>query len=156
MHINVRPKMKKPSIALVCGGAFLLAIVVCGFVLHGRSVQREWPGKQLESAVTLGKALSIYHDAHGSYPDRLSDLVDGGVIPMDQFVGLQFRSTPRARPEEWLYHRPESLGDIAIVAPASTYPWSGHAGYRAAARADGGGELIPGSKEYRIPQWAAK
>jgi len=131
-------------------------VVISGFVLHGRFVQREWPEKQLENAVTLGKALSIYHDANGSYPDRLFDLVDGGVIPSDQFVGLQFRSTPSARPEEWLYHRPDSLGDIAIVAPVWTYPWSGHAGYRAAARADGGGELIPSSKDYRIPHWAAK
>jgi hypothetical protein len=148
--------MKKRGIALVCGGALLLAISICGFVLHGRSVQREWPGKQLESAVRLGKALSIYHDAHGSYPDRLSDLIDAGVIPVDQFVGLQFRATPSARPEEWLYHRPESLGDIAIVAPVLTYPLSGHAGYRATARADGGGELIPGAKDYRILHRAEK
>lgn len=134
----------------------MLAMVVCGFVLHSRTVQREWPEKQLESAVTLGKALLIYHEAHGRYPDRLSDLVDGGVLPMDEFVGLKFRSTPRARAEEWLYHRPERPGDIAIVAPATTYPWSGHAGYRAIARADGGGELIGSSKDYRIPRWAAE
>ena len=133
----------------------MLAMVVCGSVLRGRSVQREWPEKQLESAVTLGKALSIYHEAHGSYPARLSYLVDGGVLSMNQFVGVKFRSTPRARPEEWLYHRPESPGDIAIVAPVTTYPWNGHAGYRAIARADGGGELIGSSKDYRIPRRAA-
>jgi len=147
--------MKKPVKILVCSGALLLVIVVCGFTAHARFAQRGWPEKQLESAVTLGKGLSRYHDAHGSYPERLSDLVVGGVIPMEQFVGLQFRSSPRARPEEWLYQRPESHGDIAIVAPVATYPWSGHGGYRATARADGGGELIAGAKGDGIPRWAA-
>jgi hypothetical protein len=148
--------MKKPGLALVCGGAFVLAMVVCAFVLHGRSVQSGWPFQQLQQACTLGTALSIFHNTHGRYPERLSELVEGGVIPMEEFAGLQFRATPRARPEKWLYHRPESLGEIAIVSPVLMNPGSGVSGFRVTARAGGGGELIPGTKSSRIPQRARK
>jgi hypothetical protein len=148
--------MKKSVIVIMCGIVLILATGFAGFIMHVRTVQRGWPSKQIESAVTLGAALYRYHEVHGFYPEQLDDLVEGDVITKEQFEGLQFRATARAHPEEWLYHRPKELSDVAIVAPAWVHPDSGHSGYRPTARADGGGELIIASKAYRIPSWATK
>jgi hypothetical protein len=148
--------MKKSVIVIMCGVALLLGIGFAGFIMHVKTVQRGWPSKQIESAVTLGGALYRYHEAHGFYPEQLNELVEGGVIKKDEFERLQFRATARANPEAWLYHRPKEFSDVAIVAPAWVYPDDGHSGYRPTARADGGGELIIASKAYRIPPWATK
>lgn len=148
--------MKKNSAIILVAGLFIFAGVVAGWMITSRNAQREWPGKQLRNAIALGAALSGYRQVHGSYPARLDDLIAGGTLDQVAFERLQFRSEPRADPEDWLYKIPDQLTDIAIVGPKSVFPWSGHSGYTVTACADGGGELILGSKVNRIPAWATK
>ena len=148
--------MKKHSAIILAVGLFIFSGLFVGWVITNRNAQRDWPGKQLQNAVTLGAALSDYRQVHGSYPVRLDDLVAGGTLDQRAFDQLQFRSEPRADPEDWIYKTPDQLTDIAIVGPAAAFPWSGHSGYTVTARADGGGELISGSKVKSVPAWAKK
>jgi hypothetical protein len=69
---------------------------------------------------------------------------------------LQFQTGPRADPDHWLYRMPDQPSDIAIVSPTAIFPWDGHSGFTATARADGGGELISCAKRNQIPAWATK
>jgi len=148
--------MKKRSVIILIAGIAIFAGIVVGWLITSLNTQREWPSKQLRNAVTLGLALSSYREIHGSYPTQLEDLVAGGTLDQEEFERLQFRPAPRADSENWLYKTPDQLTDIAIVGPTSIFPWSGHSGYTVTARADGGGELILGTKRYRIPSWATK
>ena len=134
----------------------MLAGVFAGWMITNRKAQREWPDTQLRNAVALGTAISDYQKVHGSFPARLHDLVEGGILDQVGFQRLQFRSEPRADPEEWFYKPPDQSSDIAIVGPKAIFPWSGHSGYTVTARANGGGELNLASKGYRIPAWATQ
>jgi hypothetical protein len=146
--------MKKRSAIIPVAGLFTFPALVVGWVIAGWNAQRDWPGKQLQNAVTLGAARSDYRQVHGSYPVRLDDLVAGGTPDQRAFDRLRFRSGPLADPEDWIYKTPVQLSDIAIVGPAAVFPWSGHSGFAVNARADGGGELISGSKVKNVPPWA--
>jgi hypothetical protein len=138
--------MKKHTTPILAVVVFMLSSMMVGCVISNRSTQRNWPGKQLQNAVTLGEALSDYRQVHGSYPVRLEDLVAGGTLDQRAFDQLQFRSEPRAEPKDWLYQTPDQITDIAIVGPSAIIPWSGHSGFTVTARADGGGELLSGAK----------
>ena len=148
--------MKKRSIITLTVGLLLLLSAVVGWFVTSRNAQRQWPSEQLQNAITLSAALSTYQQNHGSFPARLEDLVAGGTLGDEAFQRLQFRAGPRAQPEHWLYKTPEKISDIAIVSPTAIVPWEGHSGYTVTARADGGGELISGTKHNRVPTWATK
>ena len=149
-------EMMKYSAIILAVGVFISSGLIVGWVITNRNAQRDWPGKQLQNAVTLGEALAGYRQVHGSYPVRLDDLVAGGTLDQRTFDQLQFRSEPRSEPEAWIYKSPDQITDMAIVGPSAIFPWSGHCGFTVTARADGGGELIPASKLDIIPPWARK
>lgn len=144
------------KIAILCAGAILLGLGVTATVVRLQATQREWPAKQLQNAATLAIALTAYQQQHGKYPERLSELVDAGLVRAEDYHNLRFRATARAQPEDWLYHRPSGLSDIAIAAPALLFPWDGHAGERAIAYPDGSGGLVGAAKAAHLPDWIPK
>jgi len=148
--------MKKNTTIILAVAAFIISGLISGLFITNRNAQKEWPSKQLQNAVTLSAALSDYRKIHGSYPDRLNDLVAGGTIDQRTFDLLQFRSEPRSEPEAWIYKSPDEFTDVTIIGPSTIFPWSGHSGFTVTARADGSGELIPESKSNTLPSWAKK
>ena len=148
--------MKRRSVIILIAGLLILGGLVASWIIADRNERREWPWKQLQSAVTLGAALDAYLRKHGSYPARLDDLVTGGMLDQAAFDKLQFRVRPRGDPEPWLYHIPQEPDGIAIVGPALIDSRKDDSGTIVMARADGGGELIPNSKRDHLPAWGTK
>ena len=153
---TILQKMKKHVFVVVGGTVLLLALSIVATVSHNRSLQRAWPAKQLENATTLGRALADFRRSYGTYPENLFSLVEGSTVTYEEFRNLRFSASPGSQPQEWLYNRPKSKSETAIVAPDWVFPWDGHSGYRVTASADGGGELILGTKDYRLPEWVTK
>ena len=118
--------MKKQSVIIIVVGLFILMSLFVRWTIAKRNAQREWPDKQLRNAMTLGAALSRYRQVHGSFLERLDNLVAGGTLDQTGFERLKFRFEPSADPEEWLYQTPAQLSDIAIVGPMAIIPWNGH------------------------------
>jgi len=147
--------MKRPFLVVLFVGLLIWGGIFAASV-KSRNTQRQWPHKQLQSAMELGVALSEYRNQHGSYPARLEDLVHGGTIVPKKFTKLLFQSDPKADPEPWLYKVPLTPSEIAIVAPQAIHSWDEHSGSIATGRADGGGELIPEAKRHQIPTWSSK
>lgn len=145
--------MKTTRVLILRGSLILLIALVCFAFVHIRETKRAWPRRQLDGATVLGAGIGRYREVHGSYPERLAGLVTSGQMSAERYEKLMFRSSPLAARQEWLYQRPEAVGDIPIVAPEWLSPWRGHSGCRAIARTDGGGELVPLTKENQFPAW---
>ena len=126
-------------------GLLLAGAIVLWWTLYTQEVRREWPGRELKNAVTLGRRLWPYHEAHGKYPEHLRDLVADGTLQADEFDSLRFRSAPGAAPEDWEYRFPAQPGEIAIMSPRSIRD----IGYWVVSRADGGGEVIWSEPVYK-------
>ena len=131
--------MKKPlKTALVFVGLLMGVLFLMWWKLRDRELRRSWPGIQLTNAVTIGRKLWPYREAHGKYPERLSDLVADGIFKADELESLRFQSAPGAPREDWIYQVPGRMEAITIESPRSL----GELGYRIIVRADGGGQLV--------------
>jgi hypothetical protein len=139
--------VKKPlKTALVFLGLLIGVLFLMWWNLRDREIRRRWPGIQLTNAVTIGRKLWPYREAHGKYPERLSDLVADGIFKAEELEALRFQSAPGAPREDWIYQVPGRLDAIAIESPRTF----AEVGYRIIARAGGGGEVVKNEATYKI------
>ena len=127
----------------------VLAITVatgCLAWLLFANYKTKWPVVQAGRASEIGLALNAYNERHGTYPDSLKVLVSSGQISAEKFSELQFQESPMADRKPWVYHKPRSIHDIAIVSPSLVIPWRGSSGISIVARPDGSGEASGASK----------
>jgi len=143
--------MKRRSVLILAIGLLGFGVLLGGWGLVSKTMNREWPHQQMKNAAALGRALVKHQKIHGSYPATLEDLVGEGTLDRDTFDELQFREGWRADPEPWLYIKPDQRSHAAIIAPRVIYR-DGHSGYTVVARADGSAELVTGSKIERLEE----
>lgn len=138
--------MRSVRTALVCLGLLVGVLFLLWWKRRDEEIRREWPGRQLTNAVTMGRKLWPYREAHGKYPERLSDLVADGIFKADELEALRFQSAPGAPREDWIYQVPGRMEAIAIESPRSL----GEVGFRIIVRADGGGEVVRSEAVYTL------